>query len=721
MTQKSPACAGGHLQNQQQVEPARYLILSDPAEVAAAQKLVGERYLAISLHDAQNGSRNALDGHPVLCWPDATTQGQQRMQDFAMSLVGDCPEIKYLDTSLPLGSTMRPAVWLEFDVFRAWALGEADQYNRVQIITDQPEAPAPELPAGQAQPDNGSSLPVPSAQQPALDASDPYDEDQAAERALDSIVPRGTPASAPESTVGYERSPGPGELYVAPSDDPSGIWPEPLDLSQSLYHGLPLPLDACPDALQPIIADCAARTGVDSGAWLLGFLCAASGLAPDHLLLQPKQNDTDWTVRPCIWGFAIGNSSSGKSVALEYAMGFIKDMDSEAVTENTRKLKDWAHAMKGYEQDCATAVKNKAPRPVEPEPPTLREYWMQRGTTEGLTRLLEHSSKVTWYIDEGSALINSWDRYTAKGSGAGDREFVLMLWNGGRGKNTLAGKTVMLANASAVICGGSTPQSMSAAAGKLQKDGFLQRNLIAMVPRKQRGLDQRPSAEARATYEAILRNLVEMPPAMVTLDNQAAQVYAEFQDSLETRSQTVAEDEALLATLDKWPGIAARLMLLYFAIDQAAQGRYVTGKIPEHIAQQVCSLLLDWQFTHQLAFWRETMGTTQAAKEFAQTMSRFILANPQLTVLEFRDHIARPHNLKLTALKPWELKEAINLLIDAAWITPMPGKVNTRGMPARYAVNPKLSGMFERQREQECEKRALSREALQRMRSDHAD
>ena len=51
----------------------------------------------------------------------------------------------------------------------------------------------------------------------------------------------------------------------------------------------------------------------------------------------------------------------------------------------------------------------------------LREYWMQRGTTEGLTRLLEQSPKVSWYIDEGSALINSWDRYTAKGAGAGDR------------------------------------------------------------------------------------------------------------------------------------------------------------------------------------------------------------------------------------------------------------------------------------------------------------
>lgn len=502
---------------------------------------------------------------------------------------------------------------------------------------------------------------------------------------------------------------------------PEPVWPEPLDISQSLYHGLPLPIEDCPDALQPLIADCAARTGVDSGAWLLGFLCAASGLAPDHLLLQPKQNDTDWTVRPCIWGFAIGNSSSGKSVALEYAMGFIKDMDNEAVTENTRKLKDWAHAMKGYEQDCAAAVKNKAPRPPEPDSPALREYWMQRGTTEGLTRLLEHSSKVTWYIDEGSALINSWDRYTAKGSGAGDREFVLMLWNGGRGKNTLAGKTVLLSNASAVICGGSTPQSMSAAAGKLQKDGFLQRNLIAMVPRKQRGLDQRPSADARLNYEGILRNLAEMPPGTVTLDPAAARVYAEFQDALEAKAQTVADDEALLATLDKWPGIAARLMLLYFAIDQAAQGRYVGGQIPAHIARQVCSLLLGWQFTHQLAFWRETMGTTQAAKDFAQTLSRFILANPDLQTLEFRDHVARPHNLKMNSLKPWELRESINLLIDAAWITPIPGKVNTRGLPARYSVNPRLSAMFEREREQERENRAMAREALQKMRSREPD
>ncbi len=157
-------------------------------------------------------------------------------------------------------------------------------------------------------------------------------------------------------------------------------------------------------------------------------------------------------------------------------------------------------------------------------------------------------------------------------------------------------------------------------------------------------------------------------------------------------------------------------MLLYYAIDCASKGQYVAGKVPERIARQVCALLLDWQFSHQMAFWRETMGTATVARDFAQTISRYMLANSEIETLDFRDHIARPHSLKIKVLKPWELKEAINLLIDAAWLTPIPGKVNTRGLPAKYAVNPKLAGMFERQREQEKEDRAFRRNDLQKMR-----
>ena len=85
----------------------------------------------------------------------------------------------------------------------------------------------------------------------------------------------------------------------------------------------------------------------------------------------------------------------------------------------------------------------------------------------------------------------------------------MQLYNGGPGKNVLAGKTISLENASAVICGGTTPSAMvKSAGGRLVNDGFLQRTLLCMVPPKKAGRDSVPNAEAYAAYDRILENNV---------------------------------------------------------------------------------------------------------------------------------------------------------------------------------------------------------------------
>lgn len=510
------------------------------------------------------------------------------------------------------------------------------------------------------------------------------------------------------------------QLHAQSAKNPD---PEPVDLTKSVYHGLPLPLDLTPACLQPLLRDCRARTGIDMGAFFLGFLGGLATFANDFIRLQPKQKDHTWTVRPVIWPFAIGGSSSGKTPALETGMAIVQRKDYAAVVENTRKRKDYEHAMGQYADDCAAARKAKASRPEEPPLPQLREYWVQRGTTEGVTRLLECSPKVIWYMNEGSGLINGWDRYAAGGKGSGDREFVLSLWDGGFGKNTLAGKTVTLNNASAVICGGSTPSAMlKSCAGKLQADGFLQRTLIAMVPDQIKGSDSVPDAAAIATYERVLDGLLDMSMGATLLLSPGAQaVYDDFCDWL--REYIKAEtNDSFASHLGKWYGLAPRLMLLYHLAEVAAAGQLPLDgqRVPEEIASQVCALLKGWQLSHLRHFWYELM-TDKVGRKFAQTIARYILANPHLKRLNFRDHVSRPHWREFDALKPWEIKEAINTLTSAAWLTPDEARTNSYGVAANYAINPRVAALFEQQREAEQWRREAMRDELQGQREVGSD
>jgi len=375
-----------------------------------------------------------------------------------------------------------------------------------------------------------------------------------------------------------------------------------------------------------------------------------------------------------------------------------------------------------FTDECAALRKAKKggpylDMPAEPDPPVLREYWVQRGTTEGVTRLLEHSDKVTWYMDEFSGIVSGWDAYKS-GKGSGDREFVLQLWNGGPGKNTLAGKTVVMRNASAVLCGGSTPVAMlKCAGGKLQNDGFLQRTMLCMVPDMVEGTDEPADMQAIAAYDRLLDNIAEMPGnCTLRLSPDAGRIYAEFCQSVLALVKS-EDNEALSAHLGKWPGVAPRLMLVYQIIEAASHGQYLKpgDQISAGIASQVCRLLLEWQLSHLQHFWREIMAD-KAGRRFSQTVARYLLAHSELERLNFRDHISRPHWREFDSLKPWEIKEAVNSLISAAWISPEGVKNNSYGVPSSYTVNPKLAGLFEDQREQEIMTRSLKRDELQEKR-----
>jgi len=744
----------------------RYLVVTEESEIAPTQQLVEDKYRVITLRQAMNGQLQQLAGKQVILWPSATMQAHEKMRSFALDILYDAKEVKFLDSSLQLGDTFtasfmvggeKPWTW---DVFKDWANGSTGIVYLHVVPKDQPEGaetmpaedgaqPLPSVPNSAAQTQIAPNLPPdeqsraasssPRGSPAALEASvmaEPLRSEDVplSTEALpnhkasagvpglhSSDHPTGSPDEPPQWATEYApadavRQLSADEAYV-PYITPDNAWPEPLDLSDQLYVAAPLDLALIPAALRPIVGDFSKRTGIDHAPAFFGFLGAISGLANDFIKLQPKQNDYRWTVRPVVWPFAIGGSSSGKSPALEEGMAILQRKDRELILENTKRRKDYEYAMKQYEDDCAAARKNKAPRPEEPEAPKLREYWVSKGTVEGVTRVLEHSDKVTWYVDEISGLINGWDAYKNGGKGS-DREFVLQLWNGGPGKNTLAGRTISIANASAVLCGGSTPTAMlQCAGGKLKNDGFLQRTLLCMVPKMSGGSDTAPDERAYAAYERILNNLLDMPgTATIKLSPDAQQVYNDFCQLISARIHT-EDNESIGSHLGKWSGLAPRLMLIYYMIECADRGQFISdgNLVPVEIAQQVCDLLMKWQMSHVSYFWNELMSD-KGSRRFSQTITRYIIANPQLQHLNFRDHIARPHWREMEQLKPWELKDAINTLITAAWIVPQGSKNNSHGVPSSYEINPRIEGLFQDERAREIEIRMVKRDELQKLR-----
>lgn len=699
----------------------RYLICQDSAQCEAAAAIVGAVYSVVSLDQAKNGHLAEISGNPIVLWPSRDTISAARAWGRELAVFG---EVKIIATDkgfCPTATEMQDQGW-NYEQFIGWVTGKEDHsINIVEVLTATIDAQNSDSPKPgfvpldrQADPAMDGSLDAHTGNLPAsaLDGSgesEPPFDMPPPEAYQEASEGRSDPLSADQAYTPYVSH----EAAVGAAE-----WPEPLDLTKALYRGLPMPENVVPASLRAFIADAAARLGTEPAPVLFGALGAIAGVCSDSIRLQVKQNDS-WAVHPSIWPICIGAPSTGKSPAIELSMRFIQQIDAAAVVKNAEKMKNFKHHHDIWEDECAAARKNKAALPQgEPELPTLREYWMDSGTKEGAVRMLQYSRKILRYTDEISSFLTTMDRYAAGGKGSGDREFWLSCYNGGNTKVTLASKTVSIENASVVVVGGTTPSSMRSAAGnKLQSDGLLARMLVCMVHQEKTiGDDTVPDADAIGQYNKILGNLIDIEhSATLRLCADAAAIYREFCEWLTMRMR--GEDNAQLAgALGKWFGTWPRLALIFTMTELAAHGQAPTDgmQVSAAIAKQV-SDFLRWNLTHQQEFYHEVMSL-KAGRSFAQIISKYILANEAIETLNYRDHIARPHWGAIENLKPWEIKEAINTLVNAAWLNPVGFKTNAMGVAASFEVNPKIRSMFNTQREQEKERRAIVRDELQAMR-----
>jgi len=169
--------------------------------------------------------------------------------------------------------------------------------------------------------------------------------------------------------------------------------------------------------------------------------------------------------------------------------------------------------------------------------------------------------------------------YRGNGGVGKDRSAALELFEGGPRMvdRATAGKSVAVPNWSASLVGGIQPDKLRPLAPKLADDGLLQRFIIFDGFAAGRGDDRTPDAAAISGYESVIRRLLDVrprePARAITLDWEAHIYRIEVEGLADAVAGLPTSVPALREHLAKWPGIFARLLLAFHAIECATDGR----------------------------------------------------------------------------------------------------------------------------------------------------
>jgi Protein of unknown function (DUF3987) len=434
-------------------------------------------------------------------------------------------------------------------------------------------------------------------------------------------------------------------------------WSEPVDfLGDNDLTGVPaLRSEHLPVVLYDFAADIGARMGVDPASVALGALVACAGVISDDWRVQPKAYDHSWTENPRIWGAIVGDPSIRKTPVIAACTRPVEMLDKAA-------RKQHAASMEAYQIALAKWKKDGSDPETEPTKPLLDRYLAEDMTIEALTEVLRDdrqarqrvpAKKVLIRQDEMSEFFAGLDRYRSNSRGGGDRGAYLRLYNGGHHVLDRVGRgPFACSNWSACFIGGIQPGPIQRIAREAAEDGLLQRFCFAVPAVQGRGEERRPNPAIMNRYETLFPALVALhPPRVATIaafeSTEEMQTVVFHADAHPYREATNDLAEVMMAmpdtsprikaALGKWPGLFARLSLIFHLIEIAdarareAQAPMLTV-IPAETARRVAVYMREVLLPHLLRADTVMFSTTQTGH--ARWIAGFILAKarPRLTL-----------------------------------------------------------------------------------------
>jgi hypothetical protein len=496
---------------------------------------------------------------------------------------------------------------------------------------------------------------------------------------------------------------------------PSGEWPDPHPLPDSLLPVAAFDFELCPDQTRPWIADVCERMQCPPEFIAVSVMAGLGSAIGRKVVIRPKSND-DWAVVANQWAMLIGRPGILKSPAMGEALRPLhalslaaeqqhkKEMVSFDVLATSAKLRreeDLKQAAKILRKDRNADVTSLLEEEQSTTPPTLHRYIANDTNVASLGVLLQQNPNgLLVFRDEIVSLLDNLDRE----ENVSERGFFLTGWSGdarytfdriGRGLH-LSIDGICLSMLGSTQPGRIAQYLFRAIRGGRFDDGLIQRFGLMVWPdvsSEWRHVDRWPDREAKASamrlYERL--NVLDWRAIGAKRDRdltgdeeglpylrfgiEAYDVYTAWQTNLERRLRSGEMHVALEAHLAKYRKLVPGLSLICHLADG------LTAPVGVAAVQRAIAWA-EYLETHA----RRAYGSVTAAEaDTAKAILGKIRAGQLPAEFSSRD-VWRPGWSKLTDRDA--VQTGLGLLVDYDWLGTR--KIETAGRPATvFQLNPK--------------------------------
>jgi hypothetical protein len=485
-------------------------------------------------------------------------------------------------------------------------------------------------------------------------------------------------------------------------------WPEPAPLGEELPAVEDFALDLLPPSLRPLVDDVSERMQTPRDYAAVAAVVTLAGCVNRRAVVQPKAQDSSWSVVPNLWGAIVGAPGYMKSPvlrAITLPLARIEDLwrtEYAAASSEYDSAKEHAELRhQAWREQCKQAFKKNRPIPVEPDDtvtaPTLKRLVLTDTTFEKLHEILsENPAGVLVVRDE----LTGWLAQLDKQGREGERGFFLQAWNGDGGFtiDRIGRGSIHVPAVCVSLLGNIQPSRLrwylsEVLEGGPTDDGLFQRFQLLVWPDPPRNwqlVDRLPNSAAAFAAEKVYAQLANMSgdsSVQLRFDPDAQQLFNEWWAALE---KTLRDDSglspSLVAHFAKYRGLLPSLAGLFELADLAAAGNLSAAALISLDHTRQAAAFCEYLSTHA---WRVYASVMSPECRAARDLARHIRSGDVPEVFSARSFY----------LKGWRglgsakrMRGALSILEGAGWVRRGSSASHSGGgRPSEeWLINPKV-------------------------------
>ena len=376
----------------------------------------------------------------------------------------------------------------------------------------------------------------------------------------------------------------------------SGGWDTPESLERQVPAAPDFPIDALPEDVRLYVEDHVERIQCPVDMMAMAAIVELAGLIGKDATIRPKDLDSEWSERACLWHILISPKSTMKSSALKAGLKNINRIQArDSVIDAQEKKKYLAKAYeyemrkKAFDKICKDTLKNdpSAELPEIPEslkePPTKpqsRRRIIKDSTLEKTADLMILSPGLTMATDELAGFMLNMNRYSV----GSDRQFYLECYSGGTHHvDRVSRGEQFIPNMYMNIVGGIQPTvARQIFCSKDSDDGFFER-FVPVYPERKKDwklVDRYPNLDIRDMMSNLCDKLAgknwfkilsrdndsnneAYGKPYVSFDSHAQKTFDAWLTQHMAELANMDEDDPVLGFAGKRRGLLVRLCLIF--------------------------------------------------------------------------------------------------------------------------------------------------------------